>query len=434
MLLIVADSHAVFAQNIYHVSEQMYACVNPRATRALANHADPRQNDPGWVRFVISDGRCFEVSPNETWEEISDEHGMLLLRRDPPRVGMPPLSFLPDQVVAGAPPTSAAPPPAVPPSDTLGTSATNAQPPPDQATPDSTAKSQSDTSRILPEGWQNVKPPEADAPQNETSNTASPAIIPGSTTQPPSSPVASDGGGGTAAMVFLLIIGALVASWWLRKRYRAQRLQRAWQVIDTEIQSQASALQVRRIQLATPDHYGTINLAKWHKEIEYFCSTRIVTILAAAGYGDQWPLLTQHTYQRVEEIASRSRTGTAIPPRYTSDPRVFDPRMDPIDYERHCALLLEQAGWHAQVTQASGDQGADVIATRDGVKVVVQCKLYSSPVGNKAVQEAFTAKQHQGADAAIVATNAEFTPQARQLASTTGVYLLHHQQLPEFEA
>lgn len=247
-------------------------------------------------------------------------------------------------------------------------------------------------------------------------------------------PASDSGGDGTAALVVMLILSAIIAFWWFRKRAREQRLQRAWKAIDTEIESQASALQVRRIQLATPDPYGTVNLAKWHKEIEYFCSSRLLTILNGAGYGDQWPLLTQQAYQRIEAVASRSRTGTPIPPRYMSDPRVFDPRMDPIDYERHCAFLLEQAGWNARVTQASGDQGADVIATRDGVKIVVQCKLYSGTVGNKAVQEAYTARQHQGADIAIVATNAEFTPQARQLAGTTGVYLLHHQQLPEFVA
>ncbi|WP_241767594.1 restriction endonuclease [Tanticharoenia sakaeratensis] len=419
------------AQDIYHPAAPAYACVNPRATRALANHADPRQNDSGWVRFVISDGRCFMVSPSEKWEAITSQGGMLLLRRDPPRVGMPPLSFLPAQVVTGAPslPAAVAVPP---PADTLDNPAAGALSPAPPIAGD-TATSTSDISHILPEGWQKPRLADPDTTQSSTHTPApspdAPNTTPRSTTGTPTSD-----SGGTAALVIVLIFAAIIAVWWVRRRAREQRLQHAWQVIDTEIESQASALQVRRIQLATPDHYGTVNLVKWHKEIEYFCSSRLVTILSAAGYGDQWPLLSQHTYQRVEEVASRSRTGTAIPPRYMSDPRVFDPRMDPIDYERHCALLLEQAGWDARVTQASGDQGADVIAIRNGMKIVVQCKLYSSPVGNKAVQEAYTAKQHQGADAAIVVTNAEFTPQARQLASTTGVYLLHHQQLPEFAA
>ncbi|WP_196757689.1 restriction endonuclease, partial [Gluconobacter potus] len=66
------------------------------------------------------------------------------------------------------------------------------------------------------------------------------------------------------------------------------------------------------------------------------------------------------------------------------------------------------------------------------LQIVVQCKLYSQPVGNKAVQEIYTAKQHQQADEAIVVSNAGYTIPARQLAATTGVHLLHHQELASF--
>ena len=64
--------------------------------------------------------------------------------------------------------------------------------------------------------------------------------------------------------------------------------------------------------------------------------------------------------------------------------------------------------------------------------MVVQCKLYSQPVGNKAVQEAFAAKNFQGCDVAVVVSNASYTQSARQIASTTGVLLLHHDELEMF--
>ena len=59
---------------------------------------------------------------------------------------------------------------------------------------------------------------------------------------------------------------------------------------------------------------------------------------------------------------------------------------------------MRQFGWDAHATQGSGDQGKDVIAKRDGVSSAIQCKLYSKPVGNKAVQEALAGAQYAGMD------------------------------------
>jgi len=81
------------------------------------------------------------------------------------------------------------------------------------------------------------------------------------------------------------------------------------------------------------------------------------------------------------------------------------------------------------MTKATGDQGADVIAEKDGARMVLQCKLYSSPVGNKAVQEAFAAQRHYRANASAVVTNAAYTASAISLAATTGVQLLHYTDL-----
>jgi restriction system protein len=84
------------------------------------------------------------------------------------------------------------------------------------------------------------------------------------------------------------------------------------------------------------------------------------------------------------------------------------------------------------VTQASGDQGVDVVANLAGLKVVLQCKKYSQPVGNAAVQEVIAGKAFEQAHAAAVVTNATFTPSAKQLATTTGVHLLHYSELSQF--
>jgi hypothetical protein len=106
---------------------------------------------------------------------------------------------------------------------------------------------------------------------------------------------------------------------------------------------------------------------------------------------------------------------------------------DPYEYEEFIAESLRNLGWDATATSGSGDQGADVIARKEGYTLVVQCKLYSQPVGNKAVQEVHAAKGYYEADIAIVVTNASYTKSARQLSDSLDIYLLHDEELSMFD-
>lgn len=84
-------------------------------------------------------------------------------------------------------------------------------------------------------------------------------------------------------------------------------------------------------------------------------------------------------------------------------------RLTPTEFEAHCASLLVKGGWSAKITQASGDQGIDIIGERNGLKAVFQVKKSSSTVGNKAVQEVIAGKSFASADLAFVVSNAGFT-------------------------
>lgn len=98
--------------------------------------------------------------------------------------------------------------------------------------------------------------------------------------------------------------------------------------------------------------------------------------------------------------------------------------MDGWKFESYVAELLRSSGYkNVQVTSGSGDQGIDVIATKDGVEYGIQCKNYNSPVGNKAVQEAFAGKSYYRCHVAIVLTNSTFSPSAKELAEAIGVSL-----------
>ncbi len=101
----------------------------------------------------------------------------------------------------------------------------------------------------------------------------------------------------------------------------------------------------------------------------------------------------------------------------------------PIDYEKRIAADLRKLGFNARTTKASGDQGADVLASKDGVSFAIQCKMYSKPVGNKAVQEANAGRDFYKKDYGVVVSNAGFTKSARQAASACGIILLNDGQL-----
>lgn len=101
--------------------------------------------------------------------------------------------------------------------------------------------------------------------------------------------------------------------------------------------------------------------------------------------------------------------------------------MDGLQFEHRCAELLRYRGFHkVTVTKGSGDQGVDILAQKNGIKFGIQCKYYSHPVGNKAIQEAYAGADFYDCDKAMVMTNSTFTKAARELADKLEVELWEH--------
>ena len=102
-------------------------------------------------------------------------------------------------------------------------------------------------------------------------------------------------------------------------------------------------------------------------------------------------------------------------------------------FETQCAELLKKNGFiNVIVTKKSGDHGADVLAEKDGISYAIQCKYYSSAVGNSAVQEAFSAKSYYRKDIAVVMTNSYFTRPAKEEAAKNQVKLWDKDKLQIF--
>jgi restriction system protein len=120
--------------------------------------------------------------------------------------------------------------------------------------------------------------------------------------------------------------------------------------------------------------------------------------------------------------AQRYKSGLPI------DIREID-KMDGLEFEQFLKPVFERQGYLAEVTQGSGDYGADLIL-RKGTKVyVVQAKRYSSNIGVSAVQQVVAAVNVYNANGAIVVTNQYFTPAAVELAKVNRVRLINRDEL-----
>lgn len=102
-----------------------------------------------------------------------------------------------------------------------------------------------------------------------------------------------------------------------------------------------------------------------------------------------------------------------------------------LEFEKYIGNLFSKLGYTSVVTKASQDSGGDVLAQKDGKIFIIQCKNYSSSVGNKAVQEVYAAKGIYKADVAIVITNNYYTEQAHREANALNVELWDRNKLTE---
>ena len=108
--------------------------------------------------------------------------------------------------------------------------------------------------------------------------------------------------------------------------------------------------------------------------------------------------------------------------------------MSGVEFERYCAFLLSKNNFeNVKITPQSGDHGIDLLAEKDDITYAIQCKCYSSPVGNAAVQQAHTGKELYKKDIGVVLTNSSFTKQAISEAESLGIKLWDYIKLEEFE-
>ena len=104
-----------------------------------------------------------------------------------------------------------------------------------------------------------------------------------------------------------------------------------------------------------------------------------------------------------------------------------------IKFENHCMQILKQNGWDVKQTPSTGDQGVDLIASIDGLRICIQCKDHEKAIGNKAVQEISAGKLFWKGTHAILVSKSGFTKSAQQLAKSNKVELINEYQLKDLE-
>jgi len=187
--------------------------------------------------------------------------------------------------------------------------------------------------------------------------------------------------------------------------------------LDAHLAKHSRTLSVRYAGLAAANGYGTPDAPAWAKEVQRFADS--------VGFRPAF-LAPELVHAIVTAHVETHRDQPSSPQAVTW---TADAMNDPMAFEQACASQLRALGWDANATGGSGDQGIDVQARKGGVRVVLQCKLYSQAVGNGAVQEALSGKAFAKAHIAAVVSNAGFTRKAHELAAATGVMLLHHTEL-----
>jgi Ca2+/Na+ antiporter len=220
-------------------------------------------------------------------------------------------------------------------------------------------------------------------------------------------------------------------------RIRSLELQLMHCVVTQSVTPHLPVLRRKKGQLVYLGEYGEEISARWIKELRSFLQNVIFpldTLEHGAGNFEMSPIYVEFSNisnPYVLEYWINYLDGI-IQVEAPSIPQTNERMMSGHEYEFHVAQLIRELSWAATVTPGSGDHGADIIAERESIRIAVQCKLYSSTVGNKSVQEAYSAKDFYDCQHACVISNALYTPAAKQAAAKLKVDLLHHDDLVNY--
>lgn len=146
--------------------------------------------------------------------------------------------------------------------------------------------------------------------------------------------------------------------------------------------------------------------------------------------------ILQRERERVSSYQSISLSESSRAPRYMdlNDLELVSGH----GLEHILAEILSRVEGDATVTEASGDQGVDVVWFQEDVTVGIQAKAYdiNNPVGNSAVQEIYTGsvvrQSEYSIDQPAVVTTSRYTSGAEEAAENSDVVLYGRSDLKQW--
>ena len=107
--------------------------------------------------------------------------------------------------------------------------------------------------------------------------------------------------------------------------------------------------------------------------------------------------------------------------------------IEPYQFEYLCSTLMEKLDYvKVIVTPRTNDKGIDIMAEKDGKKVVAQCKRYKNSVGSPDMQMFIGAMHNAGAEQGVYFTTGTFTREAETMAKSNGIILFGKDQLAKY--
>lgn len=152
----------------------------------------------------------------------------------------------------------------------------------------------------------------------------------------------------------------------------------------------------------------------------------IVAILATAGaaaFSAIWRRF-QPDYMRYVEY---SRAQAEYQLRFFQWLRVQEFWWQTLDgrrFEVELARELTRLGYDVTLTGRAGDGGVDLVLSRAGREVIVQCKAHKNPIGPGPVRDLYGTMIHQSVEEAWLVTTTGFSQAARDFANGKRIRLL----------
>jgi restriction system protein len=100
-------------------------------------------------------------------------------------------------------------------------------------------------------------------------------------------------------------------------------------------------------------------------------------------------------------------------------------------FKEKVETVIGRLGYRVEWSNYSSDHGFNIVASKDGVKVLIQAIQSQGRVGVKTVQDAIKEKGFSGCNEVILVTNNYFSERATGLASRNGVVLWNRDDLIE---